>query len=414
MLLLWGVQLSEPPISTRNFRDEGFSPRSSPRLSRCVQAWTSCLWSRSSHRSLMAPSLARLRRGVLCVVFCVSSASALVSSSAPATRNLSVDVLVYAANPAGIGAAIAAASNGSNTVALFEPLAMIGGMGAAGGVGLMNQGCGLEGVTGLGRVWGLLNGAYYSGPKNPPLNVFPDMFVAENSFWLMLNSTPGVTVWPGCRLVDVRRNGTCLTDADFLCADDTLAVSVAASAFIDASYDGDVMVAAGGIDFSHGREGQDEFNESLAGVSLLDEQNESFDRQNLSITATFPNGTFLPGISPEPLPSPGTADDSLMAFAYFACVSSDPGNMIPYPRPVDYDPDAFQLLQAQIDGVMSNGMYPNGPGEYAQGGRHAARASTKPSRPPRRPELLLRVPSIRHQQIHEAPPLLRCRSGELR
>ena len=292
---------------------------------------------------------------------------ALFGATAIAVRSkvppyMSVDVMVYAANPAGIGAAIAAAANGSHSVALFEPLTMIGGMGAAGGVGLMNQGCGLAGVTGLGREWGLLNGAYYNGAVNPPLNVFPDMFVAEQSFWIMLNATPGVTVWPGCRLVDVSRNGTCVSEANLLCAGDTVALTVAASVFIDASYDGDVMVAAGGIDFAHGREGQDEFNESLAGVSVLDEQNESFDRQNLSVSAAFPNGTFLPGISTVPLPVPGTADDSLMAFAYFACVSDTPGNMIPYPRPADYDPNAFALLQEQIEGVMSNGMYPNGPG----------------------------------------------------
>jgi len=275
--------------------------------------------------------------------------------------SLVFDVVVYAANPAGIGAAIAAADNGTHKVALFEPLNMIGGMGAAGGVGLMNQGCGLEGVTGLGRVWGLLNGAFYNGPINPPLNVFPDMWVAERSFWIMLNATPGVVVFPGCQLTAVRKNSTCLTEADFLCSDGTTPITAAASIFIDASYDGEVMVAAGGIDYAHGREGRSEFNESLAGVSLLDETNESFDRQNLSISAVFPNGTLLPGISSSALPPAGTADDSLMAFAYFACVSDSPGNSIPYPRPNGYDPDKFALLQAQIDGVMQNGMYPNGP-----------------------------------------------------
>jgi hypothetical protein len=52
---------------------------------------------------------------------------------------LVVDVLVYAANPGGIGAAIAAAAGyganagRSHSVLVMEPLTMIGGMGAAGG-----------------------------------------------------------------------------------------------------------------------------------------------------------------------------------------------------------------------------------------------------------------------------------------
>jgi hypothetical protein len=217
----------------------------------------------------------------------------------------------------------------------------------------MNQGCGLEGVTGLGRVWGLLNGAYYSGPENPPLNVFPDMFVAERSFWLMLNATPGVSVYPGCRLTTVGRNGACLSQAEFLCSQDTAAISVQASIFIDASYDADVVVAAGGIDYTNGREAATEFNESLAGVSLLDESNESFDKQNLSVTAAYANGTLVPGVAPGPFPASGTGDDSVMAYSYFACVSDTPGNSVPYPKPDGYDPDDYALLQARNSPQLS-------------------------------------------------------------
>jgi hypothetical protein len=206
-----------------------------------------------------------------------------------------------------------------------------------------------------------LNGEYYSGPTNPPLNVFPDLFVAERSFWIMLNATRNVSVYPGCHLVSVAREGTCLTQADFLCANDQLAVSVQASIFIDASYDADIVVAAGGIDYAHGREPQSAFNESLAGLNFLDESNESFDRQNLSVGALFPNGSLIPGVLPGPFPPAGSGDDSLMAFSYFACVSDQPNNSVPYPQPAGYDPSDYALLQRQIEGVMSNGMYPNGP-----------------------------------------------------
>jgi hypothetical protein len=273
---------------------------------------------------------------------------------------LSADVLVYAANPGGIGAAIAAADGGKNTVVLMERLTMIGGMGAAGGVGLMNQGAGLDGVTGLGRVWGELNAAAYGRGGNGTINVFPDLYVAAASFWTMLNSTPGITTTLGCRLVSVARSSSpsssaCLQSADFLCDNDTTPVTVTASVFIDASYDGDIAVQAGGIDVANGREGSAEFNESLAGVQLLDDPNESFDKQNLTVDAAFPNGTLLKGITSDPLPPVGTADDRLMAFSYFPCASADPNNSVPWPQPPGYDPEDFTLLLRTIEAVYANG-----------------------------------------------------------
>jgi hypothetical protein len=293
----------------------------------------------------------------------VQALFALVATHAHASMGIvNTDVLVYSANPGGIGAAIAAADGGRNRVLVMEQLAMIGGMGAAGGVGLMNQGAGLAGVSGLGKVWATLNGAYYHpGIPDPPLNTFPDLFVAAASFWKMLNATPSITTRLGCRLTAANKSGDCFLSADFLCNNDTEAVTVIASMFIDASYDGEFMVAGGGIDYVSGREPSSMYNESLAGVSLLDEENESFDKQNLTIDAVFPNGTFLPGISSQPLPPAGSGDDRLMAFSYFPCLSSDPNNSVPYPMPVGYNPNDFILLQAQIEGVMANGMYPQGP-----------------------------------------------------
>jgi hypothetical protein len=274
-------------------------------------------------------------------------------------EQVTTDVIVYSANPAGIGAAISAA-NGNAKVLLLEPLTMIGGMGAAGGVGLMNQGCGPEGATGLGRVWGLLNGEAYG--HNDTLNLFPAPSVMAESFWKMINATKGISVRLGCRLSSVKRgDGDCIQSAEFLCEKDTVVLLVNASIFIDATYDGDIMVGAGGIDYAHGREPRSAFNESLAGVIYLDESNESFDKQNLTVDATYANGTIIPGISTEPLPPEGTGDDRLMAFSYFACVTDNVTNSVPYPRPDGYNPDDFILLQRTIEAAVASGSYPNGP-----------------------------------------------------
>ena len=270
----------------------------------------------------------------------------------------SYDVFVYGSSGGGLGAAIAAADAGLS-VLLAEPLTHLGGMAAAGGVGLMNQGAGDLSCTGLCRVWGALNAKHYNA-SSTALNLFPDPFVMEKSWRAMLNASGVTTTLTGCALVAVARGaGACLASATLRCG--AQQHTVAASVFIDGSYDGDVARLAGGVSLASGREAASEFNESLAGVNLQDDENESFWKQNLYIDAYGAGGALLPGVSPEPLPPPGTGDDRLMAFSYFPCVTTNTSNAEPYPRPAGYDPARFALLQAQIEGVMANGRYPMGP-----------------------------------------------------
>ena len=69
------------------------------------------------------------------------------------------DVVVYGSTPAGIAAAVAAGALGMK-VALFEPLTMIGGMGAAGNLALNDGGNDAE-HTGLALNFTTLNAKHY-------------------------------------------------------------------------------------------------------------------------------------------------------------------------------------------------------------------------------------------------------------
>lgn len=102
----------------------------------------------------------------------------------------------------------------------------------------------------------------------------------------------------GCRAVNVLKVNSSgrVTQVDFLCDGDSRAVSIQATYVIDASYDGDIMTMAGGIDHTYGREARSVHNESLAGVSTMIQSGESFAGQNLSVSPYFPNGTLLPYI----------------------------------------------------------------------------------------------------------------------
>ena len=286
-----------------------------------------------------------------------------VAAEAPAMY----DVLIYSANAAGVAAAVTSSGFNKHRVLVVEPLEMIGGMAAAGGVALMNQGgCGL---TGLSKNWSMLCGEYYYGfptmmtPERAP---FPSMNVSEMAFWKLLRSRDSIDVKTGCHATTVTRatGGApgCLGQVDFLCDNRTRPMSVQASFLIDASYDGDLLVLAGGIDYTSGREPRSKYNESLAGVNTAFHNLESFVSQNLSsINPFFPNGTVIPGVDPNPISQEGSGDDKLMAFQYFACLSNTPGNMVPFYPPPGYNPDDFTLLLRQSLGLVANGKYPDGP-----------------------------------------------------
>jgi hypothetical protein len=266
------------------------------------------------------------------------------STAAATATTVTSDVVIYSANAAGIAAGIAAADSGKHTVRIFERLNMIGGMAVAGGVGLMNNEGGVYG-QGLGGQWCDLNAQAYNSSKP---NCFPEMHIGEASFWKMINATENLSISLGCRLLSINHgdSSSCLSSATFSCNNNGETITALASAFIDASYDGDLMVAAG-VSHTSGRESSSEYNESLAGVSLLDESNEAFG--SLDIDPFWADGSLLTGISSEPLPPQGTADDRLMAFSYFICAAEiQSGKAIPWPMPNGYNASDFELLRRVI------------------------------------------------------------------
>ena len=114
------------------------------------------------------------------------------------------DVVVYGSSPAGIAAAVAAGKLGMN-VALYEPLKMIGGMGAAGNLALNDGGMGAE-RTGLAKVFSLLNGAYYNLTTEVP---HPESFVAEASFYKMLADANVKAIKLDCRVTGATTSSIC-------------------------------------------------------------------------------------------------------------------------------------------------------------------------------------------------------------
>jgi hypothetical protein len=138
--------------------------------------------------------------------------------------------------------------------------------------------------------------------------------------------------------------------------------AVTAKVFVDASYDGDVMVLAGDVDYTAGREASSQYNESFAGARAPGWVGVGGPK---NIPALKADGTLLKYVSNvSDLKPPGSADDALMAFQHRMCISGDE-DRVPWPAPKGYNPDDFELMQRVLDATGSANSFTHmPPGAY--------------------------------------------------
>ena len=115
--------------------------------------------------------------------------------------------------------------------------------------------------------------------------------------------------------------------------------------FIDATYEGDLMAAAG-ITYTVGREGNDVYGEQWNGVQTGVFQHRHYFMQKVDpykIPGVSSSG-LLPEISAAPAGAKGSGDKRLQAFCFRLCMSNHPDNRIPFPKPEGYDRSRYELL----------------------------------------------------------------------
>ena len=158
--------------------------------------------------------------------------------------------------PAAWSAAVAAARLGK-TVALVSLNNHVGGMTASGlGVTDIGPGNDYSYLGGISREFYRRVGAAY-GSTN--LVIWFEPHVAEKVFWQML-AEAGVAVYTNQLLASVTMTNQRI--AQMTMQDGSV---FRAKQFIDTTYEGDLMAAAG-VTFTWGREGTNAYNESLAGI----------------------------------------------------------------------------------------------------------------------------------------------------
>lgn len=115
--------------------------------------------------------------------------------------------------------------------------------------------------------------------------------------------------------------------------------------FIDATYEGDLMAAAG-VDYTVGREPNSQYGEEWNGIQTEVFQHDHYFKSNIDpykIPGDSSSG-LLPLISKEPPGVKGEGDKRLQAYCFRMCLSNNPDNRVAFPRPDGYDPSQYELL----------------------------------------------------------------------
>ena len=115
--------------------------------------------------------------------------------------------------------------------------------------------------------------------------------------------------------------------------------------FIDATYEGDLMAAAG-IRYHVGREANSVYGETHNGVQAGVFHHGHHFKADISpykIAGDAGSG-LLPEVSAEEPGENGAGDNKIQAYCFRMCLSSHPDNRIPFAKPNGYDPVRYELL----------------------------------------------------------------------
>nr|WP_229203250.1 FAD-dependent oxidoreductase [Dyadobacter jejuensis] len=115
--------------------------------------------------------------------------------------------------------------------------------------------------------------------------------------------------------------------------------------FIDATYEGDLMAAAG-VSYHVGREANSVYGETWNGVQPEVFQHGHHFKKNISpyVTPGDPASGLLAYVSDEKIAEKGAGDAKIQAYCFRMCLSANPDNRILFAKPEGYDSTKYELL----------------------------------------------------------------------
>ncbi len=118
--------------------------------------------------------------------------------------------------------------------------------------------------------------------------------------------------------------------------------------FIDATYEGDLMAAAG-VSYTVGREGNNIYGETLNGVQVANAKSHQFvNKVNAYQQAGDSRSGLLPRIQPEDPGIQGQGDHRIQAYNFRMCLTRVKENRVSFSKPKNYDPSQYELLLREL------------------------------------------------------------------
>jgi len=274
------------------------------------------------------------------------------------TQDNSYDLVIYGNNSAGVMAGIQAKRAGLNVI-VVGPDKHLGGL-TAGGLGWTDSGR-KEAIGGISKefyerikdhydnpeTWKFQEPGEYSryDPQGDAMWVF-EPHIAERVFEEMVKEADLIVKrdsWLD-RDKGVEVSGNQIQSITMLDG-----ITYQGKYFIDATYEGDLMAAAG-ISFTVGRESNDKYGETLNGVQAARAISHQFVLDvSPYVTADDPESGLLPLIHDEGPGEEGNGDNRVQAYNFRMCLTTVPENRVPFPKPDNYDPMQYELLGRYLD-----------------------------------------------------------------
>lgn len=285
-----------------------------------------------------------------------------VSQFCQAQKNYTADVVIYGGTASAVMAAVQIKKMGK-TVIIVSPDIHLGGL-SSGGLGFTDTG-NKEVIGGLSKEFYQRLFTHYDSDKawiwqkkaefgnkgqstvaldgaTKSMWIF-EPHVAENTFEQYISENK-ITVYRN-EWLDRSAIGTSKKLGAIVSFKTLSGNSYKAKMFIDATYEGDLMAAAG-INYHVGREANSLYGEKWNGVQAEVFQHGHYFKHKVSPYKIEgdPKSGLLPEISSEPIGENGTGDKKIQAYCFRMCLSNHPENRISFAKPENYDPQRYELI----------------------------------------------------------------------
>jgi hypothetical protein len=274
-----------------------------------------------------------------------------VQVAATAQELSSFDIVVYGDSSGAVIAAIAAKREGRSVI-WVNPTGFPGGMSASG--------LGATDFLGYRNTFGGIASEFYDGVAKAYKTNYVRSFephVGKQVFEQLI-AAAGVTVVYNEKLDRTSGKGVNMDGKRIKSITTLSGKTYSGKMFIDATYVGDLMAAAG-VTYTVGREPESQYGEDMAGVRRGDTNPRVHYRQKDKdhfvkdvdpyVKPGDPSSGLLPHIHKIEGLKNGQGDKKIQAFNYRVCLTTNPENRIPIEKPAGYREIDHELLLRNFD-----------------------------------------------------------------